>query len=149
MSAHGWDPAGSDGNYRYSTAALSVFWPAAEYAKLTARWPHLAAEVGETWDEHRHSVERHCATIERAGHVVKQLPGSVEGLAAFVAARGGAEPAAPDLAAYPDLRTVTVPMTAWPPERTAPCWCGSGRKYKRCCRPYGLGDLDVPAEHRA
>ncbi|TDC03308.1 SEC-C metal-binding domain-containing protein, partial [Actinomadura bangladeshensis] len=22
---------------------------------------------------------------------------------------------------------------AWPPERNAPCWCGSGRKYKKCC----------------
>ncbi|MEU3308968.1 SEC-C metal-binding domain-containing protein, partial [Nocardiopsis sp. NPDC006832] len=22
---------------------------------------------------------------------------------------------------------------AWPPERNRPCWCGSGRKYKKCC----------------
>ncbi|MFB8761456.1 SEC-C domain-containing protein [Nocardiopsis alba] len=22
---------------------------------------------------------------------------------------------------------------AWPPERNAACWCGSGRKYKKCC----------------
>lgn len=21
----------------------------------------------------------------------------------------------------------------WPPERNQPCWCGSGRKYKKCC----------------
>ncbi|MEV6140612.1 SEC-C metal-binding domain-containing protein [Nocardia sp. NPDC051990] len=21
----------------------------------------------------------------------------------------------------------------WPPPRNAPCWCGSGRKYKKCC----------------
>jgi uncharacterized protein YecA (UPF0149 family) len=21
----------------------------------------------------------------------------------------------------------------WPPARNAPCWCGRGRKYKRCC----------------
>jgi hypothetical protein len=21
----------------------------------------------------------------------------------------------------------------YPPERNAPCWCGSGRKYKKCC----------------
>ena len=21
----------------------------------------------------------------------------------------------------------------WPPERNAPCWCGSGAKYKKCC----------------
>jgi uncharacterized protein YecA (UPF0149 family) len=23
----------------------------------------------------------------------------------------------------------------WPPGRNAPCWCGSGRKYKKCCGP--------------
>ena len=22
---------------------------------------------------------------------------------------------------------------AWPPGRNQPCWCGSGRKYKKCC----------------
>ena len=21
----------------------------------------------------------------------------------------------------------------WPPGRNEPCWCGSGRKYKKCC----------------
>jgi hypothetical protein len=29
------------------------------------------------------------------------------------------------------------PGVPWPPERNQPCWCESGRKYKRCC---GLGD---------
>jgi len=24
-------------------------------------------------------------------------------------------------------------LIAWPPERNQRCWCGSGRKYKRCC----------------
>ncbi|MBA2420202.1 MAG: SEC-C domain-containing protein [Thermoleophilaceae bacterium] len=22
---------------------------------------------------------------------------------------------------------------SWPPSRNDPCWCESGRKYKRCC----------------
>ncbi|SNR25919.1 SEC-C domain-containing protein [Actinomadura mexicana] len=26
-----------------------------------------------------------------------------------------------------------VPTLAWPLERNAPCWCASGRKYKKCC----------------
>jgi uncharacterized protein YecA (UPF0149 family) len=46
-----------------------------------------------------------------------------------------------DLAAYPDLRTVTKPLVSWPPARTATCWCGSGRSYKQCCRRHGLGTL--------
>lgn len=24
-------------------------------------------------------------------------------------------------------------LRSWPPERNKPCWCGSGRKYKKCC----------------
>jgi hypothetical protein len=30
------------------------------------------------------------------------------------------------------------PGVPWPPERNQPCWCDSGRKYKRCC---GMGGL--------
>lgn len=26
-----------------------------------------------------------------------------------------------------------APTFDWPPERNAPCWCDSGRKYKKCC----------------
>lgn len=26
-----------------------------------------------------------------------------------------------------------APTIDWPPPRNAPCWCGSGRKYKKCC----------------
>jgi uncharacterized protein YecA (UPF0149 family) len=26
-----------------------------------------------------------------------------------------------------------APTFDWPPERNAPCWCESGRKYKKCC----------------
>ncbi|MFD8005947.1 SEC-C metal-binding domain-containing protein [Streptomyces mirabilis] len=22
---------------------------------------------------------------------------------------------------------------AWPPSRNGPCWCDSGRKYRKCC----------------
>jgi hypothetical protein len=127
--------------YHYSTTTLSVFWPRAEHAKLIARWPRLAAEVGTTWDEHRQQVERHCAFVTRAGHGVNQTPGNVADLEAFLRDKRVRKPSAEDLLAYPDLRTQPA-MTPWPPARTATCWCGSGRKYKQCCRPHGLGTLD-------
>ena len=48
------------------------------------------------------------------------------------------------VAAGPDLLTADLDaverhlhaadeVAVWPPERNAPCWCGSGAKYKRCC----------------
>ena len=143
MSEAGWSPAGSDGTYQYATAALSVFWPEEQFRILVARWPHLAARVGATWDEHRRRVEQHRAFLDQEGLRFQQLPGDVSSLVTFLAARKVTKPGDDDLNAYPDLRTVTTPMTAWPPARTAPCWCGSGGKYKQCCRRYGLGTLVV------
>ncbi|MHA6802773.1 SEC-C metal-binding domain-containing protein [Salinifilum ghardaiensis] len=36
---------------------------------------------------------------------------------------------------------------AWPPERNAACWCGSQRKYKKCCGAPGFAEEpSSPAE---
>jgi uncharacterized protein YecA (UPF0149 family) len=136
-----WSPVGGHDTYQYSATTLSVFWPEAEHGKLIARWPRLAAEVGATWDEHKKQIERHCAFVERAGHKVNQVSGDVAGFEAFLEDRRVTRPSSQDLHAYPELRT-QLTMVPWPPARTAPCWCGSGRKYKQCCRPHGLGALD-------
>jgi tetratricopeptide (TPR) repeat protein len=36
-------------------------------------------------------------------------------------------------AAYELAREDPARVIAWPPGRNEPCWCGSGRKYKKCC----------------
>ena len=131
----------NDDVYHYEATTLSVFWPRVEHEKLLARWPHLAMVVGATWDEHRQRHERHCAYVTRAGLGVNQTSGNVADLEAFLRDKRVRKPSAEDLLAYPDLRTQPA-MTAWPPARTTACWCGSGRKYKQCCRPHGLGTLD-------
>lgn len=136
-----WKPVGQDGSHHYSATVLAVFWPAIEHGKLIARWPHLATEVGATWDEHRRRVERHCALVIQAGHGVSLTSGDVDGFEAFLRDKRSSTPSSDDLRAYPDLRAQPV-MAPWPPARTAACWCGSGRKYKQCCRPHGLGTLD-------
>ena len=142
MSSAAWTPVGSDGTYRYSATALSVFWPEPEYRAVIARWPHLAAELGATWDEHRQRTERHCARMDRAELRISQLPADVASFERFLAAKAVASPSVEDLLAYPDMRTVTTAMASWPPAHYAACWCGSGRKYKKCCRPHGLNAVD-------
>jgi hypothetical protein len=141
MNDTGWSPAGAGDTYRHSYTTLSVFRPESEHQKLIARWPHLGADVGTTWDEHRQRVERHCALISRAGHEVQQTPGGVTGLETFLRDNHINDPTSKDLDGYPDLRTQPT-MVPWPPARTATCWCGAGRKYKQCCRPHDLGTLD-------
>lgn len=33
-------------------------------------------------------------------------------------------------------------LIAWRPDRNQPCWCGSGRKYKKCCAAPTSVDAD-------
>jgi hypothetical protein len=68
MSDGVWSPAGTDGTYQYSATTLSVYWPQDEFRVLITQWPHVAAHVGTTSDEHQKRVERHFARVEQAGH---------------------------------------------------------------------------------
>ena len=118
--------------------ALAVFWPESEHRAVIARWPRLAAFLGSTWDGCWRRTERYCVLVESHGVRTVLLPGDAGGLEAFLAVTGVTEPSEEDLLAYPDLRTVDRScMTSWPPASKAPCWCGSGVRYKRCCRPRG------------
>jgi SEC-C motif len=128
-----------DGPQPEAAVALAVFWSRSEHQAMIARWPRLTALLGATWDECRQRTERYCVLVDNNGFRVRQLPGDAGEFETFLAATGVAEPSEEDLLAYPDLRTVDASsMTSWPPERNALCWCCSGAKYKRCCRPRGL-----------
>jgi hypothetical protein len=60
--------------------------------------------------------------------------GSVAGLVAFAEQEGGDPTDADILDDYADALGDGA-MTPWPPGRNDACWCGSGSKYKKCCRP--------------
>jgi hypothetical protein len=127
-----------DGPQPQPPVALAVFWPEAEYRAMITQRSGLTALLGATWDECRGRTERYCVLVDGNGFRTRQLPGDAGGFEAFLAARGVAEPSEDDLVAYPDLRTVDASaMTWWPPQRNGLCWCRSGAKYKRCCRPRG------------
>ncbi|GAA3722948.1 hypothetical protein GCM10022205_03400 [Spinactinospora alkalitolerans] len=60
-------------------------------------------------------------------------PATVGGLLAF-AEDGGLDPVDADTRAAHARQNVDAGNTvAWPPERNGLCWCGTGRKYKKCC----------------
>jgi tetratricopeptide (TPR) repeat protein len=102
-------------------AADRLFWPRSQFDRLLEKWPALAESYGRDWDEHRARLERE---LVRTGGPLKI--GSVAALTA------GGDPADPTVrAAY----AASAPAVNWPPERNDPCWCGSGDKYKKCCRP--------------
>jgi tetratricopeptide (TPR) repeat protein len=128
----------------HSQIALAVSWfPATEFAEALRTWPHLA----EDWDSpdythYNHRLERHLHNLSAADptylwiapihldafqrwcHTTGRDPATSTARAGYAADR--ARSAAPEL----------IP---WPPPRNAPCWCGTGRKYKKCCGHPSIG----------
>jgi tetratricopeptide (TPR) repeat protein len=112
-----------------------LYWPQAEFAGLALRAPALAADLGD-WDTYRARTERSMSrAAEYSPERITMVPASVDAIAAFAEEHGHTtidnevvDEYAEDVEPEPDAMT-------WPPERNAPCWCGSGTKYKKCCLP--------------
>jgi len=110
-------------------AAVALAWfPRGEYEQAITRWPSLA----EDWTEVSHAdycrrfdgnikwMRRHNVPIRAIAPLV------VEDFVAWC------EDARAVYAAHRFAEGETIP---WPPARNEPCWCGSQRKYKKCCGP--------------
>lgn len=113
---------------RSGAGASVLVWRKTDHARAVATWPMLKDDLGTDWDEHRAMVERALARAEEPTYAVADF-------VAFSASTRGLPPVGTTLSAY--LRAAPVAGT-WPPEHGSACWCGSGHKYKRCCRPRGL-----------
>ncbi len=133
-----------------SVPPVALAWlPVDEYAAWPQSWPDLGDspllndEDGEPVD---HAI--YCRRME--GRLRAHREAGMSRLAVvavrsseftpWVAANAPDEPDpaqlraryAADVARDPS-RTIT-----WPPRRNEPCWCGSGRKYKKCCGAPGV-----------
>ncbi len=84
-------------------------------------------------DDQRIAIER-CYRMQISPGITKYIaPIDIPGLRAY-ARRNDMDPrsgAAVKLYAAQVVRDNRA--TRWPPERNAPCWCGSETKYKKCC----------------
>ncbi|MFI1563142.1 SEC-C domain-containing protein [Streptomyces sp. NPDC020490] len=109
-----------------------LHWPAAELTELLAAYPSLSEEYP--------SHAGHLATIEASLRELAAsgtpnlgiVTGTVPSYEAFAASEG-ASPADPSL--LPQYATTLAARgraTAWPPQKGAACWCGSGRAYGEC-----------------
>ncbi|MFL1378612.1 MULTISPECIES: SEC-C metal-binding domain-containing protein [unclassified Nocardiopsis] len=106
--------------------------PAADAAATAASGADAADPAA-----HHHTIERTLRAQARGFpdvHLgtIAVTPAEV----ADFAAEHGLDPADPGtLRAW--VSAVPAPdspqVAPWPPERNQPCWCGSGRKYKKCC----------------
>ena len=129
---------------------VALAWlPAGDYEQAVTLWPELAESelvAGPAGPlPHRlycRAMQQKLAELSRAG-----LPGLAIApvrVAPFTAwcTEQGQQPDsearatyAAHLAAHADSGVVS-----WPPDRNQPCWCGSERKYKKCCAASSLVD---------
>lgn len=99
-------------------------------AEARRRWPDLHSEPD---DEHFRAAElRWRELADRGVPSIRVVPGVVDELIAF-ANRIGAPPTDPTVRAEFAQSLPRSVEISWPPPRNAPCWCGSGTKYKKCC----------------
>ncbi len=117
------------------TPVATPFFAPAEFALAIAAWPGFA----EDWREDGHaayaleldrrmravapSAPRHPVVVPLTVARVRTLAveAEIDEDAAEARARAAYEVAQEGGA------------VAWPPGRNEPCWCGSGKKYKKCC----------------
>jgi len=101
-----------------------------ELPEARRRWP---AVFDEAPDDYYARGERVYQDYRDGGlATIRLVPATASGLAAYAAETGES---AEDGALRARFAAVADPATtiAWPPERNAACWCGSDRKYKKCC----------------
>ncbi|MGW0709749.1 SEC-C metal-binding domain-containing protein [Streptomyces sp. NPDC002643] len=111
-----------------------LYWPPEEFTGLLERRPTAADAYGTDQAGHRRQVERTLRELSEEGapHLAVGRA-TVSGLESH-AAETGRSPDAPDTrSAYAAELARLGRVTDWPPPRNAPCWCGSARKYKKCC----------------
>ncbi|MGO9319321.1 MAG: SEC-C metal-binding domain-containing protein [Solirubrobacteraceae bacterium] len=127
------------------TAAIAVSWfPGGQYEQAIERWPSLA----EDWADVAHAD--YCRRLEgnikwtRAHDVPVRAvaPIVVEDFIAWCEERD--EDPEHARALYSAHRFADCEAIPWPPARNEPCWCGSQRKYKKCCGPAPAAPMHDP-----
>ncbi len=127
--------------------AVAMSWfPAGEYERAIERWQSLAEDwAGVPHPEYCRRMEGHIKWMRAHGIDVRALaPIVVNDFVVWCEAKGNDPEEA--RAQYAADRCRLGEAVDWPPGRNEPCWCGSGRKYKRCCGPVQAAPMHAESE---
>lgn len=117
------------------TPVATPFFEAGEFGRALEAWPSFAAD----WRDD--GFEAYALALDRRMRVIAPgaprhpvvVPLTVERVVEFAAAND-LDPEAPEVRARVAYEVAQEGgAIAWPPGRNDPCWCGSGKKYKKCC----------------
>jgi tetratricopeptide (TPR) repeat protein len=110
-----------------------LVWQRDELQRAMQRWPEVFTQ--EDVEGHHAAVERWLQelTNEQHGGPITLISGSADGFADYLQ-RAGGDPAEESVRLGYSAQVLDIGRTiSWPPGRNHPCWCGSTRKYKKCC----------------
>jgi tetratricopeptide (TPR) repeat protein len=117
------------------TPVATPYFPVDEFARAVAAWPTFAAD----WEAGGHAAyaleldRRMRAIAPGAPRHPVVAPLTVERVVALAQANDfDAEASEVRARAAYDVAQEGAAL-AWPPGRNDACWCGSGKKYKKCC----------------
>ncbi|MEV0222345.1 SEC-C domain-containing protein [Streptomyces sp. NPDC050704] len=109
-----------------------LHWPTDELAELLAAYPSLAAEY-PSHEEHLATIEASLRELAASGTPnLGIVTGTVPSYEAFAASEAASPGDASLLPQYATTLAARGKAVAWPPQRGAVCWCGSGRGYGEC-----------------
>jgi len=109
-----------------------LHWPADELTELLEAYPSLSAEY-PSYAEHLTTIEAALRELASSGTPnLGVVRGTVPSYEAFAASEGASPSDATLLPQYATTLAARGRAVAWPPQRGAGCWCGSGRAYGEC-----------------
>ncbi|OLZ59449.1 hypothetical protein AV521_45315 [Streptomyces sp. IMTB 2501] len=112
----------------------ALFWSEIEFSQLLTRWPAFAEDYGTDHHDHIRRVEETLRNLSQEGEPHLGIAqGSVADFEAFTDEEGLSPRDGDTRAEYAADLASRGRAQAWPPPRNSPCWCGSSRKYKKCC----------------
>ncbi|MFJ8595686.1 SEC-C domain-containing protein [Streptomyces sp. NPDC093598] len=109
-----------------------LHWPAPELTELLEAYPTLTSEYPSHTD-HLSSIEQSLRELATSGTPnLGIVTGTVPSYEAFAASEGSSPGDATLLPQYATTLAARGRAVAWPPQRGAACWCGSGTAYGEC-----------------
>ncbi|WP_037827151.1 SEC-C metal-binding domain-containing protein [Streptomyces sp. NRRL B-1347] len=112
----------------------ALFWSPDEFTQLLETRPELADHYGTEHHEHTRHVEQMLQRLSDEGEPHLGIAhGTVSDFESFTREESLSPQHGDSRAHYAADLAARGQATPWPPPRNSPCWCGSARKYKKCC----------------
>jgi tetratricopeptide (TPR) repeat protein len=117
-------------------ASVGLAWfPSDQYQRALQLWPSFAE------DYERGPYAAYCARLERLLRDLKSqgvprlalTPITIDDYLVWSVENDRDPEESDSRASYATELLADGLVLPWPPERNEPCWCSSGRKYKKCC----------------